>query len=173
METQFLTISIQEFNKYKGLGDKAMAQLRNTEEMHWKPGVESNSMAVIIRHLYGNMLSRWTNFLTTDGEKPTRDRDNEFEETRESRAELIEKWEAGWKCVFEALGALKEEDLQQTVYIRNEAHSVMQAVIRQMFHYAGHIGQMIYLAKQIRDAEWSSLSIPRNKSSDFNRQMGM
>jgi hypothetical protein len=173
MSNQFCSVSIEEFKKYKGLGDKAIAQLHNDAEMHWKPGQESNSMAIIIRHLHGNMLSRWNDFLTSDGEKPGRMRDNEFIDTRETKAELIQLWEEGWKCVFAALEPLKEANLTQTIYIRKEAHTVMQAIIRQMFHYASHIGQMIYLAKQIRDTEWSTLSIPRNKSEEFNKKMGL
>jgi len=167
----FLESSIAEFKKYKGLGDKAIAQLHTDDEMHWKPSAESNSMAIIIKHLYGNMLSRWTDFLTTDGEKPDRKRDGEFLEDRETKAQLLELWETGWKCMFDALTPLKEENLMQTVMIRSEPHTVMLAIIRQISHYCSHIGQMIYLAKQIRDADWQTLSVPRGKSEEFNQMM--
>jgi hypothetical protein len=171
MNNHFLETSIQEFKKYKTLGDKAIAQLHSDNEMHWKPGAESNSMAIIIRHLHGNMISRWTDFLTSDGEKPTRMRDNEFIDTKESKEELIRLWDEGWNCVFNALEPLTESHLMQQVMIRNEPHTVMQAVIRQLAHYCSHVGQMIYLAKQIRDSDWQTLSIPRNKSEEFNRKM--
>jgi hypothetical protein len=171
ISTHFLETSIAEFRKYKGMGDKAMGQLHTDAEMHWKPSSESNSMAVIVRHMHGNMMSRWTDFLTSDGEKPDRHRDNEFVETQETKAELTGLWEKGWKCVFDALTPLTEDNLLQNVTIRKEQHTVMQTIIRQISHYSGHVGQMIYIAKAIRDEEWQTLSIARGKSEAFNRGM--
>jgi len=161
----FLETSIAEFRKYKTMGERAMAQLYTDEEMHWKPSPESNSMAIIIKHLHGNMISRWTDFLTTDGEKPSRTRDAEFEEEKESKARLLQLWEEGWQCAFAALEPLDEADLMKTTTIRNEPHTVIQAIIRQLTHYCGHIGQMIYLAKIIRDKDWQTLSIPKKRTS--------
>ena len=132
---------------------------------------ESNSIAIIVRHLAGNMKSRWTDFLTSDGEKPDRNRDSEFEVTPTTRAELIALWESSWKIVFDALAALTEEDLGRTIHIRGEAHSVMQAINRQLTHYAYHVGQIVYLAKHFAGPEWKSLTVPRNKSSEFNAKV--
>jgi hypothetical protein len=167
----FLETSIKVLKDYKSLGDKAIAQIHTDTEIHWKPAGESNSMAIIIRHLHGNMISRWTDFLTSDGEKPSRMRDNEFMDTRETKEELMRLWEDGWTRLFYALNPLTEEDIMKTVLIRNEPHTVMQAIIRQIAHYCNHVGQMIFLAKQIRDTEWQTLSIPKNKSAEFNSKM--
>ena len=164
----FLTYSIAEFHKYKTMGEKAIAQIETDAEMQWKPSTESNSLAIIIKHLHGNMLSRWTDFLTTDGEKPFRQRDNEFIERPGTKEELLALWEQGWKCVFDALDPLTEENLMQNITIRNEPHTVMLAIIRQISHYSSHVGQMIYITKAIRDTEWHTLSIPRGKSEEFN-----
>ena len=128
---------------------------------------ESNSIALIVKHLAGNMRSRWTNFLESDGEKPERNRDTEFEAPPATRAELMAMWEAGWKCVFDALEPLTDADVTRTVYIRGEAHSVMQAINRQLGHYASHIGQIVFLAKHLQSASWKPLSIPRGKSAEF------
>lgn len=166
----FLQHTIAEFRKYKQLGDKAIFQLRE-QDLHWQPNEESNSIAVIIRHLYGNMKSRFTDFLTTDGEKPDRHRDEEFIDKQESRAELIEKWNQGWQFLFDTLASLSEGDLNKTVTIRTEPHTVVQAIIRQLSHYCGHVGQIIYLAKQIKSNDWKTLSIPRGKSEEFNQFM--
>jgi hypothetical protein len=132
---------------------------------------ESNSIAIIVKHLAGNMRSRWTDFLTTDGEKPDRNRDSEFDAPPATRAALMELWEAGWQRVFTALEPLNDSDLERTVYIRNEPHSVMQAINRQVAHYALHIGQIIFLAKHLQSSRWVSLSIPRGKSGDFNTRV--
>jgi Protein of unknown function (DUF1572) len=131
---------------------------------------ESNSIALIVKHLAGNMRTRWTNFLTSDGEKPDRDRDTEFEAPPSNRDELMRMWETGWNCVFSALLPLSEEDLAKTVTIRGEAHSVAQAILRQVGHYASHVGQIIFLAKHLQSANWTSLSIPRGRSEEFNRK---
>src|SRR5690606_30034204 len=133
-----------------------------------------NSIAIIVKHLSGNMLSRWTDFLTSDGEKQWRNRDSEFEETHElidvnqAKAALVENWDKGWKCLFDALEGLQPENLCDIVYIRNEGHTAMEAINRQLAHYSYHVGQIVFYAKMLKDDAWSSLSIPRNKSNDYN-----
>jgi len=168
--TSYLQDSLAVFRAYKSLGERAIAQVSD-DQLQVALDVESNSIAVIVKHLAGNMRSRWTDFLTTDGEKPDRNRDSEFEKPPVTRAALIELWESGWGCVFAALEPLQDSDLQSTVYIRNEPHSVMQAIHRQVAHYALHIGQIIFLAKHLQSSKWASLSIPRGKSGDFNTRM--
>ena len=160
---EFLNESINELRKYKVHAEKAIAQVHTDEEMHWQPGVESNSVAIIMKHLRGNMLSRWTNFLTTDGEKPTRERDNEFIDRKETKQELMTLWDEGWQCMFTTLGSLNETDFNKTITIRNEPHTIIQAIMRQIMHYSQHIGQIIYIAKMIRNDDWQTLSIPRKK----------
>lgn len=150
------------FRDLKTLGERAMAQAAD-EDLFWMPGRESNSIAILIQHLAGNMLSRWTDFLTSDGEKPHRQRDAEFEHSPTTRAELMERWEAGWQCLFSALAALGEGDLGKTVTIRGEGHSVVDAILRQLAHYGQHVGQIVYLAKARREDAWQSLSIPRRR----------
>lgn len=162
-----------EFRKLKSLGDKTFPQIRD-EEFFISPDEESNSIAIIIRHMSGNMLSRWTDFLTTDGEKKFRNREEEFERLfYTDKDDIILRWENGWNCVFNAVDSLKEEDLLKEVKIRNEPHSVIEAINRQLTHYSYHIGQIVYIAKQIRNKNWNSLSIPRGKSDEFNKKMGM
>jgi len=161
------TIKLLEY--YKSLGEKTFAQLTD-EELHLEPAEGANSIAIIVKHVWGNMMSRWTNFLTEDGEKTWRDRDGEFEATLRSRQEFDEKWEEGWSCFLGALKGLKAEDLNKTVYIRNEGHTVMEAILRQLAHYASHIGQIVYLGKIIKGEDWKSLSIPKGKSVEYNQQ---
>ena len=164
----YLDDAITSFRDYKVLAEMAFAQLED-EEFFFAPDEESNSIGVIIKHMSGNMLSRWTDFLTSDGEKPDRNRDAEFVLTDEtSRDALIERWEKGWSCVFGAVEPLQPEDLGRKVLIRGEEHSVIEAINRQLTHYAYHTGQIVFLAKHIRSAEWKSLSIPRNRSAEFN-----
>jgi hypothetical protein len=163
----YLKDSISIFRYYKGLGENAIAQCPE-EGLLALLDEQSNSIATIVKHLWGNMLSRWTDFLTTDGEKPTRDRDAEFEKPPKNRAEILDLWDAGWKSVFTALEGLQDADLTKTVTIRGEKHSVMQAINRQVAHYAYHIGQIVLLARHYAGANWKSLSIPKNKSSEFN-----
>jgi len=151
----------------KRLADAAIAQLKD-EELFVRLDPESNSVAILIKHVAGNMRSRFTDFLATDGEKPDRFRDREFElNTATSRAEVLRWWEEGWAQVFRALDALKPEDVMHTVTIRGEPHTVIQAINRQIAHYGGHIGQIIFLAKHLRSDEWKTLSIPRGKSEDY------
>lgn len=159
------------FHQYKSMAEGAMSQISD-EEFFRALDAESNSVAVIVKHMAGNMRSRWTDFLTSDGEKPWRNRDSEFEEGGDlTRAQLLERWEAGWELVFSALEPLSDADLKRAVAIRGEQHSVIQAVNRQIAHYASHVGQIIFLSKHFRSAQWKTLSIPRNQSAEFNRQM--
>lgn len=168
--TSYLDDSLSLFRYYKELAERAMTQLTD-EQLQLTPDAESNSVAIIVRHMTGNMQSRWPDFLTTDGEKPGRDRDAEFENPVTTREALLESWEAGWKCLFAALEPLTDADLSRTVTIRGEAHSVMQCINRQVAHYAYHCGQIVFLAKQLRGAEWQCLTIPRGRSAEFNRHV--
>ena len=164
----FLAAALREFKAYKGLGDKAIERL-NEEELHWQPSPESNSMAILIRHIAGNMRSRWTDFLTSDGEKPDRNRDTEFEDGGSSKEELIRLWENGWKILFSALEPVAPDMVLNHVMIRQQPLTIIEAICRQLTHYGYHVGQMVYLAKQIKDSEFESLSIPKGKSADFNK----
>ncbi len=163
----YLESAIKQFQYYESLGRKTMDQL-SEEELTFEPVKDINSISVIVKHLHGNMLSRWTDFLTTDGEKETRDRDGEFEGSLSTREEIMQKWEEGWKVVFDTLNSLNDEHLGQIVYIRNQGHTVVEAINRQMNHYAYHVGQMVFLGKMIKKDEWTSLSIPKNQSKQFN-----
>lgn len=161
---------IKRFEYYKSLGDDTLQQL-SEEQVFWQYNEESNSIAVIINHIAGNMLSRWTNFLTEDGEKAWRNRDEEFVNTMNTKQEVLDFWEKGWKCFFDALAQITQENLYSTIYIRGEAHSVADAVFRQLAHYPYHIGQIVYLAKMMKNEDWKTLSIARNKSQEFNIEM--
>ena len=164
----YLDDAITTFRAYKKLAERALDQLQD-EEYFITLDEESNSIAVIMKHLAGNMLSRWTDFLTTDGEKPERNRDMEFViEPQTSKSEVMNYWEKGWQRTFETLEALQPEDLLRTVMIRGETHTVVQSINRQLAHYPYHIGQIVFLAKHFRSADWKSLSIPKNKSAEFN-----
>ena len=155
----------------KKLADKAIAQLKD-EEFFVTLDKESNSIAVIMKHMAGNMFSRWTDFLNSDGEKPNRNRDMEFViEPQTTKDDVIDYWERGWKCVFEALEPLRPEDFEKTVKIRGEDHTIVEAINRQLMHYSYHVGQIVFLAKHFRSEEWKSLSIPRNRSVEFNASM--
>ncbi|WP_442786960.1 DUF1572 family protein [Flavobacterium suncheonense] len=163
----YLQSSKRLFLYYKTLGEKAMEQLEE-EQLFFAANEDTNSIAVIVQHLSGNMLSRWTDFLTSDGEKEWRNRDSEFELNLKTREELLKVWEKGWNCLFKALDDLTEAQLSQIVYIRNEGHTVLDAINRQLAHYPYHIGQMVFYAKMLKKTEWTSLSIPKNKSNDYN-----
>ncbi len=163
----YLSSAQKQFLYYKHLGEQTFSQLTD-HQLFWQYNPESNSIAMIVKHLWGNMLSRWTDFLTTDGEKETRNRDAEFENDTATRAEMMAQWDAGWKCLFDALGALTEADLERTIYIRNMGHSVMEAINRQLAHYPYHVGQIVFIGKMCRDEEWTSLSIPRGNSQTYN-----
>lgn len=162
--------SIAIFRQYKSLAERAMAQVSD-EHLTATLDAEMNSIAIIVKHMAGNMRSRWTDFLTSDGEKPDRNRDSEFEEPPATRAALMEMWEQGWACVFGALEPLTDADLTRTVTIRGERHSVMQAINRQVGHYAYHCGQIVLLAKHFQSANWQSLTVPRNRSGEFNQKV--
>jgi hypothetical protein len=166
--TTTLRNTISVFEYYKTLGEKAIEQISDEALFH-APDVKSNSIAVIVRHLYGNMLSRWTEFLTTDGEKEWRKRDDEFEESNGTRDEVMRQWAEGWKCLFDALHALTPDDLQKIVYIRNMGQTAEDAIIRQLAHYAYHVGQIVYLARLWNDGNWTSLTIPKRASATYNK----
>lgn len=168
MISTYLKSVLQQLKYYKSLGEKAMEQV-SEENLFWEYDNESNSIAVIIRHLSGNMLSRWTDFLHTDGEKEWRNRDVEFNNAVVSREAIMAVWEQGWSCVFHAIGSLQEEDLNKTIYIRNEPHSVVQAINRQLAHYPYHVGQIVYIAKMRVAGSWRSLSIPKGMSDTYNQ----
>jgi len=161
---------VKRFEYYKSLGDKTFVQLTD-EQMFWQYNEESNSIAIIVKHLAGNMLSRWTNFLTEDGEKSWRNRDGEFVNTFTTKEQVLDFWEQGWKCFFDALEKINEDNLYAITYIRGEAHPVIDAVLRQLAHYPYHIGQIVYIAKMIKNEDWSTLSIARNRSQEFNTEM--
>jgi len=169
MNKDYLESVIKQFEYYKQLGERAMEQLPD-EKLFWQYDEESNSIAIIVKHLWGNMLSRWTDFLTTDGEKEWRDRDAEFENDAQTRAELLSRWNEGWQCFLGALQQLTGDDLQKVIYIRNQGHTVMEAINRQLAHYPYHVGQMVYIAKLVAGSEWKSLTIPKGNSASFNAE---
>jgi hypothetical protein len=164
---EYLQTAIRRLKYYKDLGDKTFEQLGD-KDFHYQPDQESNSIAVIIQHIHGNMLSRWTNFLTEDGEKEWRQRDSEFEIHSSSKQQLIDLWEKGWSCFFNAIEPLQEDDLLKTVYIRKEPLSVIDAINRQLAHYPYHIGQLIYIGKMIKKESWKNLSIRKKQSQQYN-----
>lgn len=168
--TSYLEDSLSLFRYYKNLAERAMDQVSD-EHLFTILDPEANSIAIIVKHMTGNMRSRWTDFLTTDGEKPNRNRDSEFIDPPATRAALMADWENGWACLFGALEPLSDEDLARTVTIRGEPHSVMQAINRQLAHYPHHVGQIVLLAKHFACANWQSLSVPRNTSAEFNRKV--
>jgi hypothetical protein len=170
LTTSYLKDSLEVFRYYKKLAERAMAQVSD-EQLTTVLDEEANCIAVIVKHMAGNMRSRWTDFLSTDGEKPNRNRDSEFEEPARTREAILAMWEEGWACLFAALEPLTEADLTRTVTIRGEAHSVMQAINRQLAHYPYHCGQIVFLAKHLNHAGWKSLSVPRKQSADFNRRV--
>ncbi len=167
----YLQDAIGQFRRLKSQAEKAIAQVTD-QELFTAIDPESNSLAMIMKHINGNQRSRWTDFLTSDGEKPNRNRDSEFEASGdETRDSLLKRWEEGWNCLFGALEPLRAEDLMRTVTIRGKAHSVVEAMNRQLTHYGEHIGQIVFLAKHFRSAQWKSLSIPRGKSAESNASM--
>ena len=171
LSQHYLADALQTFRDYKKLAEGALAQISDEDFFKTIDG-ESNSIAVNMKHMAGNMLSRWTDFLNTDGEKPERDRDIEFVMLPgTTRDEMVAYWERGWKCVFDTIEPLNPDDLMRTIMIRGQAHTVMQAINRQLAHYAYHTGQIVYLAKHFQSTEWQSLSVPRNKSAEFNAHL--
>lgn len=167
MHSDYLESAKKQFEYYKLLGEKTMNQL-SEEHLFWQYNSESNSIAIIVKHLHGNQLSRWTDFMTSDGEKEWRQRDAEFEITEQSKEAIMRLWNEGWNCLFQALNSLTEEDFSKTIYIRNMGHSVVEAINRQLAHYPYHIGQLVFIGKMIRDEQWDSLSIPRGNSNAYN-----
>ena len=165
--SSYLDSITKQFEYYKMLGDKTFGQLNDTQ-IHWQFNDESNSIAIIVKHIVGNMLSRWTNFLTEDGEKEWRHRDTEFEAPYTTKEDMLAAWEKGWQCLFDAITLLTEKDLEHFIYIRNQGHTVTEAINRQLSHYSYHIGQLIFVAKMIKGKEWQSLSIPKGKSKTYN-----
>lgn len=170
IENIFLQSAIKRVAYYKELGDKTFTQL-NEADFHFTPNKDNNSIAIIIQHIAGNMLSRWTDFLTTDGEKDWRNRDVEFEEQHLSKQQLIDFWEKGWGCFLGSLNSLTGGDLLKTIYIRQEAILVVDAINRQLAHYPCHVGQIIYIAKIIKDQNWQTLSIAKGNSQQYNQQL--
>jgi Protein of unknown function (DUF1572) len=171
VESHFLEDAARQLRKYQALAEDALAQVGG-EDLFRAPDAESNSIAIVVKHVSGNMHSRWRDFLTSDGEKPDRRRDSEFEiEPADTRASILDRWERGWKLLFETLAALSPADLLRTVTVRGEAHTVMQAINRQLTHYAYHVGQIVYLARLFAGPRWRSLSIPKGKSKQFDVSM--
>ncbi|HSE24237.1 MAG TPA: DUF1572 family protein [Pyrinomonadaceae bacterium] len=167
----YLNDAISSFHSYKKLADNAIAQVKD-DELFVTIDDEANSIAIVMKHMAGNMFSRWTDFLTSDGEKPNRNRDMEFVIESKNKAELLAYWDGGWQCVFDAVESLQLEDFEKVITIRGQEHSIVQALNRQLTHYAYHIGQIVFLAKHFRSSEWKSLSIPKNKSAAFNQFLG-
>ena len=166
----FLSTAIRRLKYYKDLGDKTFEQLGDND-FHYQPDEGTNSIAIIIQHIAGNMLSRWTNFLTEDGEKPWRERDQEFEEVLTTKEEVLNAWNKGWRRVLDTLEMLQPDDVMKTIMIRSEQMFVVDAIVRQLDHYGYHVGQIVYIGRMIKDEAWQSLSIPKNKSKDFNAAM--
>jgi hypothetical protein len=167
LQAAYLKSILFEYQRYKSLGDKTFVQL-NDADIHWKYENTGNSIAVIVKHLSGNMLSRWTNFFSEDGEKTWRNRDSEFEDSYKTKEEMLDAWEKGWNCFFDAIQDINEENFTNTIKIRNEPHSILQALNRQLAHYSYHIGQIVLLGKTIKGENWVSLSIPKGQSEAFN-----
>ncbi|WP_299526675.1 DinB family protein [Winogradskyella sp.] len=167
--TSYLESTIKQFKYYRSLGDKTISQL-SFEDLKKEFAEDSNSVSIIVKHMVGNMLSRWTNFLTEDGEKEWRHRDDEFIDTYNSKDDIINAWNKGWNCLFHAIEPLSENDLKRIIYIRNQGHTVTEAINRQMMHYAYHTGQIVFLGKLIKGKNWQSLSIAKGKSKDYNSE---
>jgi len=165
---EYLSTTIKRLKYYKQLGDQTFDQL-NEQDFHWQPSSESNSIAVIIQHIVGNMLSRWTNFLTEDGEKEWRQRDDEFEIHNYSKQQLLDLWNEGWKCFIDALASLTADDLLKTIYIRKEPLTAIDAINRQLAHYPYHIGQIVYIGRLVKNESWKNLSIPKGRSQQYNQ----
>ncbi|PIC82969.1 DUF1572 domain-containing protein [Sporosarcina sp. P1] len=166
---EYLKIVQERFESVKSLGDKTISQLSD-EDIHWKLNEASNSIAIIAKHLSGNMISRWSDFLTSDGEKSSRNRDQEFEDDISSKQEMITIWDKGWNTLLDTLNGLESHDLLKNITIRGEKHTVLEAIERQMAHYAYHVGQIVHIGKQLKDENWETLSIPKGKSKEYLQQ---
>jgi Protein of unknown function (DUF1572) len=169
MTNSFLSAAISQFQYYKLIGEKTFAQLSD-EQLFWQCNEESNSVATIVKHLAGNMLSRWTDFLTTDGEKEWRNRESEFENDIKTREDLLALWNKGWQCLFNALALITEDDLEKEIFIRNQGHTVTESINRQLAHYPYHVGQIVFIGKMLCDSNWNSLSIPKGNSQQYNAE---
>ena len=169
-QQNYLKSVLFEFRRYKSMGDKTFVQISD-KDIHWKYAQTDNSIAIIVKHMVGNMMSRWTNFLTEDGEKSWRERDLEFKEPYVSKAEMIASWEKGWKCLFDALSQINTTNFQSKITIRGEEHTIVEAINRQLAHYANHVGQIVFIGRMIKGSEWTSLSIPKGASKAFNKKM--
>lgn len=169
MQKNYLESIDKQFRYYKLLGEKTFQQLTEAD-LFWQYNPESNSIAIIVNHLSGNMKSRWTDFLTSDGEKEWRNRDREFESIIKSKAAMLKRWEEGWKCLFDALASIHEDNFETEIYIRNQGHTVVEAINRQLSHYAYHIGQITFIGKMIKGSDWTSLSVPKGHSKAYNEQ---
>lgn len=169
MKTDYLNSVIKQFEYYKLLGDQTLARLPG-DALTWQYNRESNSIATIVKHLHGNMLSRWTDFLSTDGEKEWRQRDAEFDNDLHTKEAVLGSWEEGWQCFLGTLKSLTKDDLEKIIYIRNQGHTVSEAINRQLAHYPYHVGQIIYIGKMVLDENWQSLSIPRGQSNSYNSE---
>ena len=167
IENDYLDSIKKQFEYYKILGEKTMAQLPE-EKLHWQFNEESNSIAIIVKHLYGNIISRWTDFLTTDGEKESRKRDEEFINSMASKEEILQLWNEAWECFFKTINSLTADDLSKIIYIRNQGHTVTEAINRQLAHYPYHIGQIVFIGKMALNESWHSLSIPKGNSNNYN-----
>ena len=170
LQEDYLKSVEKEFRFYKSLGEKTFIQLAD-QDIHWRYQENDNSISVIVKHLVGNMLSRFSNFLTEDGEKPWRQREAEFVDTYATKVEMVTAWEKGWNCLFDALTSINSQNFNQQVKIRNEEHTIIAAFNRQLGHYANHIGQILMLGKMIKGTDWVSPTIPRGGSEDFNKEM--
>jgi hypothetical protein len=168
MEENYLESTIKQFEYYKLLGDKTIEQLAD-KELLWQFNEESNSIAIMVNHLWGNMKSRWTDFLITDGEKEWRNRDLEFEAVIKNKKEILQKWQEGWDCLFKALNSINRDNLNTAIYIRNQKHTIVETINRQISHYAYHVGQIVFVGRMIKGNAWKGLSIPKGKSKDFNK----
>ena len=169
MELEYLNSIKGQFEYYKSVGEKTFNQL-DEDDFFWQFNEESNSIAIIVNHLCGNMKSRWTDFLISDGEKEWRNRDLEFESVIKTKDELLTKWNDGWKSLFDALNSVNKENFEKEIFIRNQAHSILEAINRQYAHYSYHIGQIVYVGRMIKGTDWKSLTIPKGKSSEFNKK---
>lgn len=169
MEAEYLHSVKKQFEYYKSIGDKTFNQL-DEKALFWQYNEESNSIAITVNHLWGNMKSRWTDFLTSDGEKEWRNRDLEFELEIKNKKELLEKWNEGWNCLFDAIDSINEGNFKTKIYIRNQEHSILEALNRQLAHYSYHVGQIVYVGRMIQGNAWKCLTIPKGKSTEFNQE---
>ncbi len=169
MTNHFIETPVKQFKYYKLLGEQTFEQLTE-EQLFYQPNETGNSIAIIVQHLWGNMLSRWTDFLTTDGEKDWRKRDEEFEPPLKDKLVLLQKWNEGWDCLFAAIQALRTDDLEKEIFIRNQGHTVMQAIVRQLAHYSYHVGQIVFIGKMLTGENWRTLSIAKGNSVQYNTE---